>query len=364
MDQVRFLTIAEQAAEYLRRELIRGRWKGEIPGKHRLAEKLGVNNKTVEAALRLLEKDGLLVAQGAGRRRSIVPPKSPGRQQLKVGIFLYEKDDRKLDYIVELVRKLQERGYQPFLSGRSLIGLGMNVKRVAAFVASHPADAWVVLAGSRDVLMWFSQQAVPAFGMLGRLPRVNIAGTGPLKSPAMATALRRLAALGHRRIVLLVREERRKPEPGIVERAFLSELESLGIKTGAYNLPEWEDTPEGLARCLRSLFLHSPPTALIASGLDIFAATQQFLLHHGIRVPQDISIVSSDPHPSFAWCNPSIAHIEYDNGAWVKNAVRWIDKVASGKDDRSKKPCISRFVEGGTIGPVPKTTRRLQMQNS
>ena len=287
-----------------------------------------------------------------------MPPKSPGRQQLKVGIFLYEKDDRKLDYIVEMVRKLPERGYQPFLSGRSLIGLGMHVKRVAAFVARHPADAWVVLAGSRDVLMWFSQQAVPAFAMLGRLPDVDMAGTGPLKSPAMATVVRRLAELGHRRIVLLAREERRKPGPGIVERAFLTELESQGIRTGAYNLPDWEDTPEGLARCLKALFQHSPPTALIASGLDMFAAAQQFLLHHGLRVPQDISMVSSDPHPTFAWCNPSIAHIEYDTGAWVKNAVRWIDKVACGKDDRSKKPCISRFVEGGTIGPVPGAARR------
>lgn len=353
MDKIRFLTIAEQTAEHLRRELSRGRWRGEIPGKHSLAAELGVNNKTVEAALRLLEKDGLLESQGAGRRRSIVLTKNPGRKQLKVGIFLYEKDDRKLDYIVELVRKLQERGYQPFLSGRSLIGLGMDVKRVAAFVTRNPADAWVVLSGSKDVLTWFSHQSVPAFGMLGRLPTVNIAGTGPLKSSAMVTALRRLAALGHRRIVLLVREERRKPEPGIVERAFMAELENLGIRTGAYNLPEWDDTPEGLARCLTALFQHSPPTALIASGLDIFAATQQFLLHRGIRVPQDISIVSSDPHPSFAWCNPSIAHIEYDNGAWVKNAVRWIDKVASGKDDRRKKPCMSKFVEGGTIGPAP-----------
>lgn len=51
--------------------------------------------------------------------------------------------------------------------------------------------------------------------------------------------LRRLHELGHRRIVLLVREERRKPYPATFEQAFLDGLKELGITTGPYNLPDW-----------------------------------------------------------------------------------------------------------------------------
>ena len=67
----RFLSISEQVAMHLREELLRGRWVGLMPGKHELAQELGLNNKTVEAALVLLEREGLLVGQGPRRRRRI-----------------------------------------------------------------------------------------------------------------------------------------------------------------------------------------------------------------------------------------------------------------------------------------------------
>lgn len=63
----RFQSITRQVAAYLREELSRGRWSGEMPGQHRLVRLLGVSRKTVEMALRLLQEEGLLVGQGAGR---------------------------------------------------------------------------------------------------------------------------------------------------------------------------------------------------------------------------------------------------------------------------------------------------------
>jgi len=354
MAEICFITFAEQIANHLRGEILRGRWSETIPGKHKLAEELGANNKTVEDGLRLLEKEGLLLAQGVGRRRKILLPEDVEPPSLRVGLLLYDKEDRQLEYIMELKHQLEGRGYLPFLSKKNLIDLGMDVKRVARHVAQTPADAWVVLAGSREILEWFSLQQTPAFGLLGRLPSVHIAGTGPLKQPAIAAAVRRLTELGHRRIVLLCREERRKPVPGIVERAFLKEMEVQGIATGRFNLPDWDDNPEGLLSCLFSLFQHTPPTALIVSGIDLFAATQQFLLHQGIRVPQEVSIVYTDTPTGFYWCRPTISHISYDSRIWIRNIMRWVNKVAQGENDRSQIGSKANFVEGGTIGPVPK----------
>jgi DNA-binding transcriptional MocR family regulator len=42
-----------------------------MPGRDELVKALGVSGKTVELALDLLEKEGLLVSQGPGRRRRI-----------------------------------------------------------------------------------------------------------------------------------------------------------------------------------------------------------------------------------------------------------------------------------------------------
>ena len=43
-----------------------------MPGVGALAKQLGVNHKSAEAALRLLEQEGLLAGQGPGRNRRIV----------------------------------------------------------------------------------------------------------------------------------------------------------------------------------------------------------------------------------------------------------------------------------------------------
>lgn len=325
-----------------------------MPGQKRLSKQLGVSGQTVELALQLLEKEGVLVGQGAGRRRRVELTRGATRNRaLQVRILLYDGSDRKTDYLVDLFHRLQDAGHNMGFATKTMWDLGMDLKRIARFVEATEADAWVVVAGPRDVLNWFAAQSTPAFALFGRLISVPIAGTGPHKSPAIGAAVRRLSELGHRRIVMLTREERRKPEPGRVERVFLEELRRQGIATGSYNLPDWEDNPEGLQYCLSSLFRHTPPTALIISTLDLYSATQQFLCHRGIRVPQDVSMIFSDPHPAHAWCDPTFSHIAFDSGAWVRNILRWLKNVSRGKDDRRQIFTKAEFKDGGTVGPVP-----------
>ena len=72
----------------------------------------------------------------------------------------------------------------------------------------------------------------------------------------------RLVGLGHERISLLERVDRRRPSPEFLEQYFLDLLAEHGIKAGPYNLPEWDDTPEDFRRCLDSLFGMTPPTAM------------------------------------------------------------------------------------------------------
>jgi DNA-binding LacI/PurR family transcriptional regulator len=352
MKPFRPLSAVEQLAGHLREEIRRGALSGEMPGANQIAVRLGCSARTVHAAVKQLERESLLQGQGAGRRSRIVLPEDFAPPALRVKILLYEGGDKGIDYLVELRHQLREAGHTAAFASRSLHDLGMDVKRVSRFVGGTEADAWIVVAASREILNWFAAQPVPAFALFGRQSQVAIAGTAPQKSHAMAAAVQRLAALGHSRIVCLTREERRKPEPGLIERIFLGELRKHGIAVGPYNIPDWEDNPNGLHDCLSSLFRTTPPTALICSGIGLFMATQQFLLQEGIRVPKDVSIICSDPIPGFAWSRPTLSHIDFDSDFWVRQIVRWMKGVAFGKDERRKNFNAARFVEGGTIGPA------------
>ena len=351
MAMVRFHSKIEQVAAHLRVELQRGRWGCFMPGRNRLAAELGANQKTVEAALRLLEQEKLLVPQGAGRRRRIVLPDVPP-SELRIAVLDYEPATRGESYMIDLQHLLNEAGHVAFSTGTTLLELGMNAQRVSRLVAETQADAWLVVAGSREVLSWFAGQPLPVFALFGRRRGLPIAGVGPDKPPAVVELTQRLVGLGHRRIVMLVRADRRLPEPGATERAFLGTLAAHGMQPGSYHLPDWEESVDGFHHCLEGLFRLTPPTALIVDEASLFTAAMQFCARHGLRVPEDVSLVCCDSSPHFAWCKPPVSHIRWDSRPVVRRIVRWAANISRGIDDRRQSQTSAEFIEGGTIGPA------------
>lgn len=346
-------TVIEQAASHLRAEILKGRWTGFMPGRRVLARELMVNHSTIQGALELLEADGVLVAEGVGKRRRIAGTEAHAPRNLRVGLMLYDPPSGKLEYMMDLRHGLEAAGHVVVMPSKSLIELGMNVGRVAREVEKHPADAWMICGGSKDVLEWFAGQNAPAFALFGRRRQIAMAGTGPDKLLAQRASLRRLFALGHRRIVMLAREERRRPVPGEVEQAFLNEIEALGMKTGDYHLPDWKDSPEGLRKCLDELFKITPPSAILVQEVTIFLATQQHLASRGIVAPRDVSLICGDHDDMLSWLHPTVAHIRWDSGAIPGRILRWVNRVARGKNNHRQTFIKADFVDGGTVGPVP-----------
>jgi hypothetical protein len=347
-----FRTVTAQVAEHLRAAVSQGRWKGVLPGRGRLAEELGVNQKTVEAALRQLEREGFLVNPGKGHRRRIKMRSDCRPPALRVAILLGEAGDRSGALFVELRHRLEAAGHTAFYPAKTLVDLGMNPARIAGLVSRTPADAWVVTAGSLDVLAWFARLPVPVFALFGPMRGFRIAGAVPNKAKTLAQATRALLELGHRRICFLVRPRRRLPAPGMQERAFLAELEACGCQPSAYHLPEWDESIESFHRMLERLFHVTPPTALIVDEAAFFVSVMQFCLGRRLRVPEDVSLVCTDDDPAFAWCHRPITHIAWDSRPVIRRVIEWANNVGRGKIDLRQTISAARFVPGATMGPA------------
>lgn len=354
MKGLRILSATGQLVDYLKQEIRTGKWTEHMPGESWLMNHLQVGRGTVRAAMAQLEEEGLLVSHGQGKRRKIVMSRGADSiRRIRVRIMPYEQDDRRRIDSSSLLAALLEAGMDADFAGKSLKDLGMRVDRVAKYVNQNPADAWVVTSSSQEILEWFAGQSCPTIAMFGRHAGLPIAAAYPVMLPALLVAVRHLAKLGHKRIVMLTRKERRKPTLSIPERMFLNELEAAGIMTGEYNLPDWEESREGLSRLLDELFRFSPPTAMIFQEAQFFIATRAHLADRGFVAPRDVSLVVADTDPSFAWYNPVPSHIEWDYRPLVRRIVRWAKNVAVGKEDLTKSGTDAKFIEGGTIGPVP-----------
>ena len=353
MEIFRTKSAAQQLANFLKEQILRGFWQNQMPGAPSVARTLGVDHRMVIAAFEILEKEGLLVSGGVGKKRKIVMSEERATPVMKFQIICYEDTCRKLSYLLDLQHKLMESGHICSFSTIYLTGIKMDLAKLKRHVEKHRADAWIISAGSREILEWFALQETSAFALAGRMNGIRLPGCRPNKIVVLKIVVRRLIELGHRRIVLMVREERRKPKPGMLERELLEILESHGIKTGAYNLPDWSDNIEDFHRCLSSLFMHTPPTAIILYEYQFFTAAQLHLAYKGIIAPRDVSLVCTDPNPAFNWCKPVASHIDWDSDALVRRISKWADHVARGQEDYKQDQTSANFVEGGTIGPAP-----------
>lgn len=347
------LSHAEQVAAHLHDEILAGRWKVEMPGVAHLKKELGVNHVTINAAFHLLEERGILTSQGPKRRRRIsLTDAVLKKPTMRIRVLLYDQQSRLSPYTIELLDQLHQAGFSARFARKTLIDLGMDLKRVVGFVGQTEADAWIVVAGSREILSWFADQPCPSIAMFGRFTGVKIASASPRAALANVQAVRRLVDLGHRRIVMLVRKERREPTPALVEQVFLDELKANGLEAGRYNLPDWDDHPEGFLDCLDALFKHTPPTALFCGEPRLFAAAQQHLARKGIHAPEDVSLICSDADSTLSWCRPAIAHVHWEHRPVIQRVVRWAKNAAAGKPDIRQTLIPGKLIEGGTIGPA------------
>lgn len=356
MAHLRRLSLVEQTANLLREGLGHGRWRGQLPGVVRLAEELGVSTHALRAALQLMETEGLVALSEDGRSRTVTAKGTADKRQLRIGILLYgplaEDSPHTIHFMISLHHALESEGFLPFFSTSTQASLRRDVGRIRDYVKKTPADAWIVSCGTRDVLEWFAAQSAPCFALFGRRDQVGLPNAGPDKAPPVIEATRELIRLGHQRIIMLCTKLRRLPEPGRVEREFLSELARHGLPVSSFNLPDWEETPAGLRALLESLFKITPPTAIIIDELPPLIGVQQFLALRRLRVPEQVSLITTDYDTSFSLCQPTVTHVNWHSTPIIRRVVQWAKNVSAGRPDFKPTNFPAEFVAGGTIAPV------------
>lgn len=363
-DLVRRKTLVDQTVDHLRERIHSGEWGGHLPGERRLAALLGVSRPTVVAAVARLVAEGSLINNGA-------------RRGLKIDLSVRDEKTRKKSLRVTILLRWPLERVSP-ASQRTVLrimtlyrSLGHAIDHVAIpagadhrkadylqkLVRAHPSDAWIAVDGTAEALAWFVARGLPVFAVAGSFHGLPVAaGFGMDTRPVMKTVVRRLVALGHRRIVLICFRTAREPEPGPMLRTFREELTEAGIKPGEYNVPDWEETPQGVLHLLESLFHLTPPTAILCHNLGVSVAVHTFLARRGLRIPGDVSLVSlvgADALAYWSALGVRFAHVEVNAATHFNRLRRWTDNLVKGREDTRQVFGRGSFIEADTVGAAP-----------
>lgn len=354
------LSVIEQTANHLRQGICEIRWGGRFPGVPTITRECEVSANVARAAVRLLEAEGWLEPAGHGRRRRIASAKDGAltARVLRVGILLREPkpslDPGFHEAILQIVHLLEEAGHAVFFTPKTQTELSHSLPRLRRMIDDLPADAWIVIDGSSQLLAWFSEQKTQTLAIGGQIGTLPISSVSPSLISAGTAAMQRLVELGHRRIVLICsRNERAGAHlPHHTVKSALGRLAACGVKISPYNLPEWDETPAGLQELLQSLFRVTPPTALMIMRPTWATGVLSFLATRGLRVPQQISVVGYGLESLNPWHVPALAHLRADDMPVVRRTVRWVRQVARGVVTPRKFEYPGLFVDGPSLGPA------------
>ncbi|MFZ9396017.1 MAG: LacI family DNA-binding transcriptional regulator [Erythrobacter sp.] len=170
---------------------------------------------------------------------------------------------------------------------------------------------------------------------------------------AAYAATRKLIDLGHRRIGFTAGPTnyhiadwridgwRRAMDEAGLDTAHLCERGDFGFESG-------------LAAAAKLLDLEKRPTAIIASSDQMATAALETARQRGLRIPEDLSLVSFDNTPIVRFTEPPLAAIDQPIAATISRAVELLIQAAAGEAIPSAPIDVpADFVDRASIGPAP-----------
>lgn len=359
-------SLAEQTADILRREILRGHWGVRMPGYRVLVERLGIGRPTVEVALKTLTEEGILLEPDKRHRRLINPDlkaKRLGRSvtdeplaavRIRVlashslfggastiqRIFGAFHDQLRPNWEFELI---QTHAFNLKSPDRTLDRIHLN----------HPDSLWILSGAPYPVCRWAVDRGLKMICVGGKRGDLTTTSLVIRVTEIATDAVARFIALGHRRIVLPL-----VGFPEISRDRIQAALEPIFAAanipfTPAYNLP-WseDDSVEVLWETLESLFRFTPPTAIISRHFMQYMTLVSFCAKRGIAIPDQLSAVVIGDDPVFPWMRPTPSYYDFSIDRFAKTLVKWVS-TGGEEPGRGLHVVPATYAGGDTLAPAP-----------
>ncbi len=353
--QLKFRSYAEQVAEILRQEIKTGTWKEALPGERTLASRLQVSRKTLRRALAELRQEGLLATK-RGSSTLIKRRSGPHLNRTRVALLLPTPLEAARPFTIlwvnRLMALLQDRGlYLDIIHGPQYYGTKAS-HALGRLTVSHPAKAWIIAGSVIAMQEWFEESGIPVVisgsphqGIV--LPSVDLDHRAQCRHAATV-----FLRAGHRDLAIFLD---RGGRAGDVEssEAF---AEGAGDKARVTIVPVAKGGvnpgSEIIVRAVRRLLAMKPrPTGWLLANAAHYLTVLSYLGSLGLKVPDDISLISRDEEPFLRHLHPLPTHYSTSPARFANQLNRALQRLESGESGAFSLRIIPDLAQGRSIGP-------------
>lgn len=351
-------SIAAQLSEQLEKEIRAGTWQGELPGKRTLATRYGVNVKTCAAAMELLASRDVVGPATIGRGRQILPDTELRKSKLKLGeqrLLILHQAGGTLNvedyHLIQNMSELWDRTHgKTAWATVDFPRCKSPGPQLDALVKRHSADALLMLMPGPG---WHREAEK-------RLPFYLCGGPYEEGLPISLSAyrigvevkkiVRHLRDLGHNRIIF--------PTEGLSEKSWRAIVDAMRTK----NSPKpavgtWEDycpqfstnVPEAWDAYWKSTFASLAPTAVIVQEDAHLLSLYSYCAIHGLKIPCDLSVVSTNYEPRFEWLRPKPVMMRFPAKHAIAHFQQWIE---GGLQHIGTKFFPLEMIDGGSLADI------------
>lgn len=345
-----FLARSVQVADYLEQQILSGLWLDRLPGERTMANYVSVGRETIRSALKVLEQRGWSFERTPTGTKATPPSKPVASSEKTVGLLLpmlsHWTSHRTLLWLDELRKFLYHKRirlhvYDGYYKKTRLKESLVDKIAHHAWIIAYPnaeAQQWCIRTGIRGVVLGHISKEVP-------LPSVDIHYRAVHRH-----AVTRMIHSGHRKLLLLMHNRQWESDTES-QLGFHDGIQSSRIKKVQGRVELHDGTPNGIRKTVeRILASPSVPTAWSINVVPHFLTVMMHLLSLGVRIPQDISLISPDAEPWQFFTSPEPTRYIADVSLLAKKTGLMVQNLINGAPlTNERQHVIPVFSKGNTL---------------
>jgi LacI family transcriptional regulator len=352
LDLPRRLSLSVQTAAAIRKGIEETAWREFLPSERRLCEMFQVSRPTIRTALQQLAKEGLIEIHHGRRNRLLASGRASAPRSRLVVLVSHEPIEHTTlaayQGITEMRAHLAEHSFTTEVLVCPPRSFSAQRRKLESFLRQNRVFCCVLLSLGKELQEWFATHAIPALVLGSCHPAVKLPSLDVDYRSVCRHAAGILRGKGHRRIAFIVPNSNVAGDlvseegfrEGLVRRHSGDEISALVVRHNG--------TPANLTAMLDALFESpQPPTALLVAKPQHVFFVMVYLLKHGKKVPESVSLISRDHDHLF---ENMIAHYRFEGEAFANRLSRlMLQMVSQGYLPAEPNLIFPRYIPSSTV---------------